>query len=148
MKTFTGFVLAALMVATAAARPQDAGTITKNNAGSEVRISRVGFPLIIKNYMHCLDSDIPSVVESALGHVTFMRIAFPGQDLSKIQEKLVYLTTHGMTRAIRCRAFMALEVYGEPSAFCRFIERRQANGDGLLDEIGTRILPPADLVTK
>lgn len=142
MKTQKSLVTAIFVIATVVAQAQDGGTLAKYDPPNIERHTRIGMPLMVKNYLSCLHSDIPGVVESALGHVTYIRIAWPGEDLRKVQQKLAQLTREGTTRVIRYKAFTALEVFGDPTAFRRFIERRDGNGDGLLDEIGVRILPP------
>jgi hypothetical protein len=148
MKTYKSLVTAIFVIATVIAQAQDVGTLTKNTSANNERHTRIGIPLIVKNYLRCLDSDVPTVVESALGHVAYMRIASPGEDLRNVQQKLAELTTQGTTRVIRYKAFTALEVFGDPAAFRRFIEHRSGNGDGLLDEIGVRILPQPNLVVR
>ncbi len=148
MKTYKSLVTAIFVIATVNAQAQDVGTLTKNNSADNERYTRIRMPVMVKNYLSCLDSDIPGVVEAALGHVTYIRIAWPGEDLRNVQQKLAELTTKGTTRVIRYKAFTALEVFGDPAAFRRFIGRRNGNGDGLLDEIGVRILPQPNLVVR
>jgi hypothetical protein len=148
MKTYKSLVAAMFVIATVVAQAQDSGTLAKNSPANNKCLTRIGIPLIVKNYLRCLDSDISGIVESALGHVTYMRIVWPGEDLRNIQQKLAELSKQGATRAIRYKAFTALEVFGDPAAFRRFIEHRNYNGDGLLEEIGVQILPRPNLVAR
>jgi len=60
----------------------------------------------------------------------------------------VELAVQGSTREIRYKAFTALEVFGEPTTFQRFIEHRDGNGDGILEEIAPMILPRTNLVVR
>jgi hypothetical protein len=148
MKTYKSLVAAMFVIATIVAQAQDAGTLARNTSPNSGRHTGIGTPLIVKNYLRCLDSDIPMVVESALDNVTCARIAWPGEDLRGIQKKLGELTTQGGTRVIRYKALTALEVFRDPAGFRRFIEHRDGNGEGLLDEIGLRILPRPNLVAR
>jgi len=148
MNTYKGLVTAAMLTAAATLQAQDLAASAQGENLSGLRQTRVPVQLIIKNYVKCLDSDLPPIVESALGHVACMRIALPSEDLGAIQEKLVELTTRGATRAIRYKAFAALEVFGDPATFRRYVERKNGCGDGLLDEIAGRILPKSDLVAR
>jgi hypothetical protein len=143
MKTYKSLVTAIFVIATVVAQAQDAGTLANNE-----RHTGIPVPLIVKNYLSCLDSDIPMAVESALGNVTYMRIAWPREDLRNVQQKLAELTTQGRTRVIRYKALTALEVFRDPAAFRQFIEHRNWSGDGLLEEIGVRILPQPNLVAR
>ncbi|MCX6135420.1 MAG: hypothetical protein NTU47_16565 [Ignavibacteriales bacterium] len=148
MKTYMGVAIVMVMVATASARPQESGALHGEQA-AERRSQRHGsMARIVANYQRCLESDVPGVVETALGHLTYMRIAFPKMDLGSIHTKLEELAVRGSTREIRYKAFTALEVFGEPATFQRFIETRDGNGDGILEEIAPRILPRTNLVVR
>lgn len=148
MKTSTSLVTAMFVIATVVAQAQDGRTLAKNTPANAVRHTRIDIPLIAKNYLRCLESDTPSIVESALGHVTYMRIAWPKEDLRNLCQKVAELATQGTTRDVRYKAFTALEVFDDPASFRGFIEHRDLNGDGLLDEIGLRILPHPNLVAR
>jgi hypothetical protein len=91
------------------------------------------------NYLVSLNSGVPGVVESALGHVTLMRIAYPNQNLGRIQEKLYDLASKGATKSIRQKAFIAMQVFADPTAYKGLIVDRQANGDGLLEALATQM---------
>jgi hypothetical protein len=150
MKTNKCFAIGLFFIAAATARPQDSGALTRASDGNDQAklYQHMDFQKVSINYLYCLNSGVPGIVESALGHVTYMRIAFPKQNLRDIQAKILDLATRGTTRSIRYKAFTALEVFADPSAFEHAIERRGGNGDGLLDEIGARLLTQADLTAK
>ena len=124
-----------------AARGQDIATLSKGDASSFREIVRppLDFPKVQTNYLRTLNSEIPSVVESALGHVTLMRIAYPKQDLRQIQDKLISLASEGATRTIRQKAFIAMQVFAHPLAYRKAIEDRQGSGDGLLEAIAAEM---------
>lgn len=97
------------------------------------------FQKVGANYLLCLNSDLPGVVESALGHVTLMRIKYPKLDLRKIHEKLYDLASQGATQSIRHKAFTAMQVFANPSIFKGAIVAGQSNGDGLLEALASQL---------
>jgi len=148
MKRYMSIAVVTIMMATASARPQ--GSVTMQGEQSVVRHNHglTNLTRIVTNYQRCLESDVPGVVEAALGHLTYMRIAFPKLDLSSIHTKLEELAVRGSIREIRYKAFTALEVFGEPTTFQRFVETRDGNGDGILEEIAPQIMQRTNLVVR
>ena len=112
---------------------------TSESDQATASIQGLNFERIKVNYLSCLHSDVPGVVESALGHVTYMRIAFPNLDLKEIEQRIVVLTMEGYTRPIRAKAFQALRVFADPASFHQAIASRRASGDGLFEDIAARI---------
>jgi hypothetical protein len=140
MKTTRALVMGLALIATTAANAQDiAGMsmVKRSNAREESR-KTLNFSRVETNYLNNLNSEVPGVVESALGHITLMRIAYPRQDLRKLQEKLYDLASKGETRSIRYKAFIAMQVFGNPGAFKESILGRDYSGDGLLEEIAAQ----------
>jgi hypothetical protein len=113
----------------------DTGTLNTREDSRKV----LNFKRVEMNYLVNLNSAIPGVVESALGHVTLMRIAYPDQDFRKIQEKLYDLASQGATRSIRHKAFTAMQVFANPTAFKATIVGKQNNGDGLLEDLAEQL---------
>jgi hypothetical protein len=101
----------------------------------------VTMAMIAQNYLSCLRSDNPGVVESALGHVTYLRIAYPNLDLREHEEVIFDLTKTGLNRTIRSKAFVALKVFADPSSFKSAIATRKDTGDGLFEDIAGRMMP-------
>ena len=140
MKTTGALIIGLVFAATASAGGQDMAsmsTVKMPHSRSEAR-RLLNFPRVEANYLINLNSEIPGVVESALGHVTLMRIAYPKQDLRKLGEKLYDLASRGATREIRYKAFVAMQVFANPAAYELSIVGRQSSGDGLLEEIAAR----------
>jgi len=137
MKTHRALVIGFVLTAAMAVRAQDLAVLRNTEASHFREESRkvLNFQKAEVNYLLDLNSDVPAVVESALGHVTLMRIAYPKQDLRKIQEKLYDLASQGATRSIRQKAFTAMQVFANPLAFKGAIASRQYSGDGLLEDI-------------
>lgn len=140
MKTTKALFMGLALIAATAADAQNMAEMSmgkRTNARDESR-KTLNFPVVETNYIHNLNSEVPGVVESALGHVTLMRIAYPRQDLRKLQEKLYDLASRGATRSIRYKAFIAMQVFGNPGAFKSTIVGRDYSGDGLLEEIAAQ----------
>jgi hypothetical protein len=140
MKTTRALFMGFALIAATAADAQniaDMSMARRSNAREESH-KALNFPRVETNYLNNLNSDVPGVVESALGHITLMRIAYPRQDLRKLQAKLYDLASRGATRSIRYKAFIAMQVFGNPGAFKSTIVGRDYSGDGLLEEIAAQ----------
>ena len=141
MKTRSALIIGFALTAAVAAQAQNIAQLST----TEVSHSRDNSPKILNfqkveaNYLLTLNSDVSAVVESALGHVTLMRIKYPEQDLKKIQEKLYDLASQGTTKSIRQKAFTAMQVFANPSAFNKAIESGQTCGDGLLENLASQL---------
>lgn len=94
---------------------------------------------IERDYLVSLSSANPGVVESALGHLIYIRVAFPNADLRETKTRLIDLATHGYTRAIRQRAYVAMRVFADPQAFRRVIEAKHVTGDDIFSELISRL---------
>ncbi len=140
MKNHRALVIGIALSAAIVARAQDLAQVSKAGTSHSREESRrvLNFQMVAANYLLDLNSDISAIVESALGHVTLMRIAYPKQDLRKIQEKLYDLASQGATRSIRQKAFTAMQVFANPPAFKEAIASRQCSGDGLLEDLAAQ----------
>jgi hypothetical protein len=141
MKTHGALVIGLALTAAIAVHAQDFADLSKdgNSHSREYSPKVLNFQRVEKNYLSTLSSDVPGVVESALGHVTLMRIVYPKQDLGKIQEKLYDLASQGATQSIRHKAFTAMQVFANPAAFKDEIVSGQTCGDGLLERIAGKL---------
>ncbi len=141
MKTRIVLLLAFSLAAPMAVQAQNMATLSKAESSPFRDTSRriLNFQKVQSNYLRTLSSNIPSVVESALGHVTLMRIAYPKQDFRIIRDKLIALASEGATQTIRRKAFTAMQVYANPSAFKEAIVAGQSSGDGLLEAIASQL---------
>lgn len=72
---------------------------------------------IEKSYLQCLMSDNDGVVESALGHVTQMKLCLVDQEFPAIEEMVNNLLVSGRTPAVRAKAHLASLVYRSPEIF-------------------------------
>ena len=141
MKTHRALVIGLVFTAAMAAQAQDLAVLGNGEASHSRDISRkvLNLQKYEVNYLACLNSEIPGVIESALGHITLMRIEFPKQDLRRIQQKLYDLASRGATQTIRHKAFTAMQVFADPTAYKSAIAGREYNGDGLLEEIAGQL---------
>ncbi|MCX6141958.1 MAG: hypothetical protein NTZ35_01940 [Ignavibacteriales bacterium] len=142
MKTHKFLTIGLAFVAVTSVRAQLPGetmdsAVVRQPASEHV----LNFDRITRNYLRCLCSDNAGVIESALGHVTYMRIAYPNLDLTQIRKRVFALSMEGFTRSIRRKAFLALEVFADPSSFRNAIVSKRASGDGLFEAIARRMAP-------
>ena len=141
MNTFKTLICGLAVVAASTAQAQS--TVESSTSGSlsqPIPAHSRNFDKIQKNYLLCLNSDNAGVVESALGNVTYMRIAYPKLDLREFEGKLLDLTMNGYTRPIRRKAFMALKVFANPSIFAGAVTAEQVSEDSLFETIAGRMV--------
>ena len=100
--------------------------------------SGLDFQKIERNYLVCLSSRNSGIVESALGHVIYMRIAFPKEDFREVQTRLFDLASRGYTRAIRYKAYVALHVFADPQAFVKALESKDVKSDEFFADLVSR----------
>jgi hypothetical protein len=72
---------------------------------------------IEKCYVQCLTSDNDGVVESALGHVTQMKLCLVDQEFPLVEKVVNDLLISGRTPAVRAKAHLASLVYRSPEIF-------------------------------
>ena len=78
MKTHRFLALGLALAAVTTLQAQQYHDSSTSELGQATASSHgLNFERIKVNYLRCLYSDVPGVVESALGHVTYMRIAYP-----------------------------------------------------------------------
>jgi len=100
--------------------------------------SGLDFQKIERDYLVCLSSRNSGIVESALGHVIYMRIAFPKEDFREVQTRLFDLASRGYTRAIRYKAYVALHVFADPQAFVKALESKDVKSDEFFADLVSR----------
>ena len=107
-------------------------------SGKKKNSSGLDFQKIERNYLVCLSSRNSGIVESALGHVIYMRIAFPKEDFREVQTRLFDLASRGYTRAIRYKAYVALHVFADPQAFVKALESKDVKSDKFFTDLVSR----------
>lgn len=70
-----------------------------------------------KSYVAALQSENDGVVESALAHVTRMKLCLPARDFPALEAVIADLVKSGRTPAIRYRAYLAALVFDGPELF-------------------------------
>jgi hypothetical protein len=70
-----------------------------------------------RSYALCLKSPIDGVVESALAHITRLKLCRPEVGFGRIADILPELAREGRTPAIRYKAYIASMVYDMPGLF-------------------------------
>jgi hypothetical protein len=139
MKTQTILAIGLALMATTTTRAQQNESLD-TSARQQATGHIFNFDRVRVNYLKCLSADNPGVVESALGHVTYMRIVFPKLDLTDIQKRISDLSKQGMTPTIRSKALLALQVFADPLSYQNAIASKNGNGDGLLEVLASRAI--------
>ena len=141
MKACRIFAIGVAIAAVTAANAQTSDEPLKVRTAifGDSRDKAVDLKKIKNSYLRCLSSRNPGVVESALTHVTHMRIACPQEDLKEIEALLFGLATRGYTRAIRYKAFMAIQVFANPAGFKDAIDSNYTSSDGFFQVLASRV---------
>lgn len=137
MKTLTLLVIGFALSATAVACSPSQRELLTTESSTSGNGASSGLDLrkIEKSYLACLSSGNSGVVESALGQVIYLRIAYPKADLREIQAKLFDLAVQGYTRDIRYKAYVARQVFADPQTVRGAIESTQSTGDEFFAEL-------------
>lgn len=116
-----GYTLAAgLILATVSAMGQISTPKTPQQwpcLSSAADYQTANIPVAKRNYLWTLQSENDGVVESALAHVTHMRIMLPQEDMKDIEAVLNQLANSGRTPVIRYTAYLATQVFAGPELF-------------------------------
>jgi len=141
MKTyrFLAIGVAIAAVGAASAQTSEERVVVQTAIFGDTRDQTLDLKNIKNSYLRCLSSRNPGVVESALTHVTHMRIAHPQEDLRDVEVLLVGLATRGYTRAIRYKAFMAMRVFANPAAYKDVIDSSYSSSDNFFKVLAARI---------
>lgn len=96
---------------------------------------------IARLYQWALESKNQGVVESALAHLTHIRIVAPGRDLGDVESTMMSLVRHADSYSVRTKAALALQVFAQPGAFRNLADRDFNSPDELFEAVAQRIEP-------
>jgi hypothetical protein len=92
----------------------------------------------VRNYEFCLESSNGGVLESALGHVIWLRLVRPDANLNALQEGIARLAAEGPTPSIRYRASLAAMVFDSPKIFAGLTNVCCASGNELFAKVSAK----------
>lgn len=92
-----------------------------------------------KNYLHCLNSATDAIVESALGGIVSLKLAFPEHEFAALEHRVEGLAVHGRTAAIRFKAYLTNAVLENPAQFGRFADLKPERNEELFYSIATEL---------
>jgi hypothetical protein len=144
MKTTTALLLGLAMVAATSMRAQEPSVQTKDEPRYFSAVEcykQANIAKITTGYLRCLASENHGAVESAIAHVTFIRIALPEVNLAEIEAALKELAFTGATQAIRYKAYLATQVYANPKAFAKVLENTYFSGDEMFAVVVSQLQP-------
>lgn len=125
----------------ACARSQNAvgENVTKNYLSSRYSHLRANFEKVQRNYLAALASENEGVVQSAIAHVTKLRLVCPEREVRDLQTKISDLAVHGMTPAIRYRAYLASYVFDQPGLLLEEFKNDYRDDTELFNAIANRL---------
>ncbi len=86
---------------------------------------------VVKNFEANLDSPIPGIVETTLGHIIWLRLVRPDVNLDGLQDAIIDVADNGPTAAIRYRASLASMVLYSPSLFRGLLDHSYVTANDL-----------------
>jgi hypothetical protein len=96
----------------------------KDDASTERKIlscaamcKKASLSSVEKNFSAALESENDGVVESALAHVTRMKLCLPARRFPRLEAVVADLAKSGRTPAIRYKAYIAVLVFDSPELF-------------------------------
>lgn len=143
MKTYQAFAVGLAMLAATTAYSQDSGSPAKAGLNSTEleRYKHMDFDKIERSYLKCLESDNEGVVESAIGMVTYIRVNFPNRKMAEIRAKLTELASSGLSYAVRGKAFIAAQVFADPTAYRKIVESIRGDDNWPFDDLAAKFRP-------
>jgi hypothetical protein len=88
--------------------------VTQNHLPAAYAHQRMNLDKAQRNYLAALASSNDGVVQSAIANAAKLRLACPERDLRDLHAKISELALHGMTPAIRYKAYLASYVFDQP----------------------------------
>ena len=82
-----------------------------------------------KNYAACLRSVNDGVIESGRAMAAYMKICVPDRSFETLKKEIARLVTEGATDRIRFKAYLALQVFAEPTLFQAQANTEYKDGD-------------------
>jgi hypothetical protein len=138
-----GYTLAAGLILAAASAMGQASTPQTSNErpciSGTINYHTGNLPVAKKNFLWTLQSENDGVVESALAHVTQMRIMVPGEDMKAIETVLNRLAINGRTQVIRYKAYLATQVFASPGLFREVAGTSYESGDQFFTALASRL---------
>lgn len=108
------------------------GNVFANNNNFSVDKSTTG-------YLHILDSDVTTLVESAIFNVMALKKRYPESDYSAVISKLTDLSLKSENPTIRYKAFLALNYFKNKEWFGDYQFVNQADHDIVFDDIARKM---------
>ena len=134
MKTYT-MVAAGLLIASANALGQkSAPCFASISSHSEAYVQNAA-----GNYTLLLTSLNDGVVESAIAHLTYLRMGSPESDLSEAREIITTLAETGRTPVIRYKARLSMMVFESPELFAAGVNASSSESDEFFNEIAAKV---------
>ncbi len=137
MKTYT-MVAAGMLIASATAvgqgKTQHAACFASIFSHTEAYVDNAA-----QNYTLLLSSSNDGVVESAIAHLTYLKMGSPERELSDAKKVIARLSETGRTPIIRYKARLSMMVFESPELFADGIYASSSEGNEFFLEIASRV---------
>ncbi len=136
MKAVTMF--AALVFFSASAMQAQSTDYNKYFSDSVV-YKTANIPAALKAFESCLTTDNTGVQESAMAHLTMLKLMVPAVDAAKISRHLEELSTSAPQPSTRFKAYIASQVYKNPELFAAAKDAEYNNGNEFFNALASRM---------
>ncbi len=96
-------------------------------------------PAALKAFESCLTTDNTGVQESAIAHLTMLKLMLPAVEAAKISRELEMLSTSAPQPSTRFKAYIASQVYKNPELFATAKNADYSNGNELFNALASRM---------
>ena len=99
------------------------------------------FPVekVANNYLHLMDSEMSTVVESAVFNVMALKQRYPESDYSTVISKLANLSLRSDKPSVKYKAFLALNYFNHMEWYGEYQFIGQENQNSVFDDIARKM---------
>lgn len=137
MKTLA--MVAAAMVFMAAPAMQAQSTADEKYFPDPAVYKTANIPVALKAFYSCLTTNNEGVQESAMAHLTMLKLMMPSVAEEAITHRLEALSTDAPAPGTRFKAYIASQVYRTPELFANERENNYRNGEELFNALAVRL---------
>ncbi len=93
----------------------------------------------IEHYVPLLSSTNDGVVESAIAHLTYLRMGMPERDFKEARSIMNKLSESGRTTVIRYKAYLSTIVFESPELFAQGVSAAPTESDEFFNDIAATV---------
>jgi hypothetical protein len=134
MKTYAAVIATMVLAATASAQTTSVKYFADETLYSSPNVLRAE-----RGYVVCLGSENDGVIESALAHITMMRLMNAIDDNKTLQTKVAVLARTASSAELRYKAFLTKSVLENPAMFKNLATTSYDTPDELFGAVASRM---------